>query len=105
MKPHAKLLATSILILAACGGPAQRVQPPPTPAATPAASASGASTAELLAPDLSARRAPPNLRKTPFIGLTVSGGVSLGAYEAGFLYYLSEVAKLPRTRPPSTSSW
>ena len=28
------------------------------------------------------------------IALTVSGGVSLGAYQAGYLFYLSETAKL-----------
>ena len=27
------------------------------------------------------------------VGLTISGGVSLGAYEAGFFYYLTEVLK------------
>src|SRR5688572_11771118 len=34
------------------------------------------------------------------VSLTVSGGVSLGAYEAGYLYYLSETIKLnpERTR-------
>jgi predicted acylesterase/phospholipase RssA len=41
--------------------------------------------------------APPALAETPeplSLGLTVSGGVSLGSYEAGYLYYLSLLFKL-----------
>ena len=36
----------------------------------------------------------PEIRKPYHVSLTVSGGVSLGAYQAGYLFYLSEVAKL-----------
>ncbi len=35
-------------------------------------------------------------KKPLSLSLTVSGGVSLGAYQAGYLYYLTEVAKLNR---------
>lgn len=36
----------------------------------------------------------PNLGPEPALGVTVSGGVSLGAFEAGYLYYLFETLKL-----------
>jgi predicted acylesterase/phospholipase RssA len=38
--------------------------------------------------------ASPVLAIPPVLGLTVSGGVSLGAFEAGYLYYLFETLKL-----------
>ena len=31
------------------------------------------------------------------VGITISGGVSLGAYEAGFSYYLTETLKANQT--------
>ena len=39
------------------------------------------------------------------VGITISGGVSLGAYEAGFSYYLTETLKANQTtefRPSTT---
>ncbi|MCS6901843.1 MAG: hypothetical protein RMJ98_19660 [Myxococcales bacterium] len=51
-------------------------------------------------PDLTAQPGPPTRRKIPFLGLTGSGGVSFGAYKAGYLYYLTEVAKLPANHSP-----
>ena len=45
------------------------------------------------------------------VGITISGGVSLGAYEAGFSYYLTETlkaTKLPSLGPSfirSISRW
>lgn len=36
----------------------------------------------------------PSGEVSPVLGLTVSGGVSLGAFEAGYLYYLFETLKL-----------
>jgi hypothetical protein len=49
-------------------------------------------------PSIAEHNARTQLRTVPFGSLTVSGGVSLGAYEAGFLYYLTEVAKLPENK-------
>ena len=36
----------------------------------------------------------PTPNPSPILGLTVSGGVSLGSFEAGYLYYLFETLKL-----------
>lgn len=102
------LLATCVVLVGGACGTSLRPSMNPSAATVGAAQASaatpGAPGAAALtvagitsagAPDLTARMGPVALRKAPFIGLTVSGGVSLGAYEAGFLYYLSEVARLP----------
>ncbi len=121
MRASPRGILSAALLVAACGNSIRDAQTPAPPAASappsasalPSASAAPGSSlpappiASLLAevgvsppgrPDVTARSAPPTLRKTPFLGLTVSGGVSLGAYEAGYLYYLTEVAKLPANR-------
>lgn len=114
MRVTPRTIVAAALLAAACGNAVRDAQSP-APVAAPSAAPSGSSAAPLSslpappiasllvaagvappgAPDLTERPAPPALRKTPFLGLTVSGGVSLGAYEAGYLYYLTEVAKLP----------
>lgn len=102
MRTFSKTIFVAATFTVACGNTVHDAQ---IPAASPSASLASApppalstSVLPLLQPDLTARNTPPTLRKTPFLGLTVSGGVSLGAYEAGFLYYLTEVAKLPENR-------
>lgn len=120
MRSPSKVLVSAAILVAACGNAVRDAQnPAPLGSASASLSSSASASASevsalpappiasvleaagvssLARPDLTARVAPPTLRKTPFLGLTVSGGVSLGAYEAGFLYYLTEVAKLPENR-------
>ncbi|HEU4410124.1 MAG TPA: patatin-like phospholipase family protein [Polyangiaceae bacterium] len=69
--------AAALLAAALAAAPAARGDEPAKPAA-PAA------------PPAPAAPAPPGPRP---LSLTISGGVSLGSYEAGFLYYALEVAK------------
>ncbi|MCU0655635.1 MAG: patatin-like phospholipase family protein [Polyangiaceae bacterium] len=123
MKATARIFALAACLVACATSTREALGPSPVPASSTSASASAsasapgapsASVASLPAPsigsvlqaagvssglDLTARPAPPTLRHAPFVGLTVSGGVSLGAYEAGYLYYLTEVAKIPQNRP------
>ncbi|HEY6728536.1 MAG TPA: patatin-like phospholipase family protein [Polyangiaceae bacterium] len=84
--------AASAAFAVALGSLAQ--PPPATDAAVlEAPAASGANAAGEAAPALSAGGS----AKIP-LAITISGGVSLGAYEGGFLYYLTEVIKRNRAQ-------
>jgi predicted acylesterase/phospholipase RssA len=85
--------AVSLFALAAGGGESERTEP------VAAASAdAGVEPADAeVDPDAGTEPEPSEKRARPPLpvplAVTVSGGVSLGAYQAGFLYYLSETIK------------
>jgi predicted acylesterase/phospholipase RssA len=76
------------------------VAPAPVPATPAPAEPSSSSASEPTKPAPSPPPASPSPPSAPtpavppILGLTVSGGVSLGAFEAGYLYYLFETLKL-----------
>lgn len=91
-KVRAKLAvrAAAVVLALAIGGAAQ----PPAP--VPAAAAPETATPPV-PPTPPAVEAAAGSAKVP-LAITISGGVSLGAYEGGFLYYLTEVIKRNRDR-------
>lgn len=76
------LLALAVLPVLSAGCSGAPPVPPPPPRVAPAPAA-----AEVTIPPVVGARIP--------LSLTVSGGVSLGSYQAGFLYYLAETLSRP----------
>lgn len=91
------LLAVRVAAVAfavAISGAAQPPVPDPAPAAETAPPPSTPAAVETVPPSEPAKS---HSAKVP-LAITISGGVSLGAYEGGFLYYLTEVIKRNRSR-------
>ena len=89
-------LKAFVLVLIASGLPASRAICDDTPPSAPSIPlpTSTASVDPVLVPLPPIPPAPPMPAVPPLLGLTVSGGVSLGSFEAGYLYYLFEALKL-----------